>query len=179
MQMATVSGNKDKVGVRKGRQTMTKMGNRKRYDEWQRKQVHKIFRKVRQKKVRTIKKQIPERNDCKKWWLKEYETSYKVRWNQLIPVEGEVCSQVDGSTSLCGSSSSLDFSPALLKTRNGVYIMAQLTTGLGLEWVCNIDSIQSAITILTHFKSTYKYDNIRDYSTHSFYTYLLRVGYSP
>ena len=36
----------------------------------------------------------------------------------------------------------------------------------------NIDSVQSAITILTHFESTNKYDNIRDYSTRSFYTCL-------
>ena len=57
--------------------------------------------------------------------------------------------------------------------------MAQLKKGLGLQWVCDIDSVQSAITILTHFESTYKYDNIRDYPTRSFYTYLLRVGYSP
>ena len=43
----------------------------------------------------------------------------------------------------------------------------------------NIDSVQSAITILTHFENTNKYDNIRDYSKRSFYTCLLRVGYSP
>ena len=86
------------------------------------------------------------------------------------------------TTILCKGNSLLyrrNFSTAPLETHSGVDIRAQLKTVEACNRYNNIDSVQSAITILTHFESTNKYDNIRDYSTRSFYTCLLRVGYSP
>ena len=41
------------------------------------------------------------------------------------------------------------------------------------------DRKNHSITLLTHFEITSKYNNVRDYSTRSFYTALWNVRYSP
>ena len=123
--MATASGNK--VEIRKRRQNDNEEGDLKKIRRrWQRKQAHKMLRKVRQKEMRTIKKLIPERNDS------STRVSSKLSLLQIFSavislLEDELGLRVDGSapsnTILCEGNSSLycrNFSTAPLESRSGI-----------------------------------------------------------
>ena len=92
----------------------------------------------------------------------------------LTSVEGEF----DSSCALRESKSSRGLSLTLLEIRTRVDILQEFAY-LSTKISNPSSQLNKYFHLLTLFKNTIKYDNIRDYSTRSFYTCLLSVGYSP